>query len=208
MIKNLLFDLGGVIMDIERENAVKSLTDIGIKNADELLGIYAQKGPFLLLEEGAITPDKFRNELRKCADKDVTDNQIDTAFCDFLTGIPLHRLEALERLKKSGFNIYMLSNTNPIMWNSRIAEEFRKDGFDINHYFDGTVTSFEAKVCKPDKAIFNFACKKLGIVPSETLFLDDSAKNVEAARKLGFHAEVVEPGCEFEDIIHRFTQEN
>lgn len=208
MIKNLLFDLGGVIMDIERENAVKSLTDIGIRNADELLGIYAQKGPFLLLEEGVITPDKFRDKLREYADKDVTDSEIDAAFCDFLTGIPVNRLEALERLKKAGFNIYMLSNTNPIMWSSRIDEEFRKTGFDMNHYFDGTVTSFEAKVCKPDKEIFEFACKKLGIKPAETLFLDDSVKNVEAARALGFHAQVVDPGSEFEDIIQRFIQTN
>ena len=208
MIKNLLFDLGGVIMDIKRENAVKSLTDIGIKNADELLGIYAQKGPFLLLEEGLISPDKFRNELRAHAGKEIIDTDIDNAFCDFLTGIPTHRLNALERLKKEGFNIYMLSNTNPIMWDSRIASEFCKDGFDMNHYFDGTVTSFEAKVCKPDKAIFDFACKKLGITPPETLFLDDSQVNVDAARQLGFHAEVVSPDSEFEDIIHRFINSN
>lgn len=206
MIKNLLFDLGGVIMDIKRENAVKSLTDIGIKNADELLGIYAQKGPFLLLEEGTISPEEFRDKLRECADRQITDNEIDTAFCDFLTGIPVNRLHALDRLKKEGFNIYMLSNTNPIMWDSRISEEFRKASFDMNHYFDGTVTSFEAKVCKPDKAIFNFACKKLGIVPSETLFLDDSQVNVDAARQLGFNAEVVNPGEEFEEIIHRFIK--
>ena len=208
MIKNLLFDLGGVIMDINRLNAVDSLKKIGIDNADRLLGEYAQKGPFLKLEEGSISPAEFRDELKKDLNVKISDSDIDNAFCDFLTGIPVNRLKALEVLKKEGFNIYMLSNTNPIMWYSRIADEFTKDGHELNHYFNGTVTSFEAKVCKPDAAIFDFAVKKLGINPYETLFLDDSQKNVEAARKLGFNAEVINPGEEFTDVIKQFIQNN
>lgn len=208
MIKNLLFDLGGVIMDINRLNAVESLKKIGIINADQLLGEYAQKGPFLKLEEGQISPAEFRNALREGANVKITDNEIDSAFCDFLTGIPIKRLHDLESLKKEDFNIYMLSNTNPIMWDSRIADEFKKAGHDLNYYFDGTVTSFEAKVCKPDAAIFDFAVKKLGINPAETLFLDDSLENVEAARKLGFNAEVINPGEEFSAVIKRFIQNN
>ena len=208
MIKNLLFDLGGVIMDIKRLNAVESLKKIGITNADQLLGKYTQKGPFLKLEEGQISPSEFRNAIREGANVKITDNEIDNAFCDFLTGIPAKRLSDLEQLKQEGFNIYMLSNTNPIMWNSRIADEFKKAGHDLNYYFDGTVTSFEAKVCKPDAAIFDFAVKKLGIVSSETLCLDDSLENVEAARKLGFNAEVINPGEEFSAVIKRFIQNN
>lgn len=208
MIKNLLFDLGGVIMDIKRLNAVESLKKIGITNADQLLGKYAQKGPFLKLEEGLISPAEFRNAIREGANVKITDNEIDNAFCNFLTGIPAKRLSDLEQLKQEGFNIYMLSNTNPIMWDSRIADEFKKAGHDLNYYFDGTVTSFEAKVCKPDAAIFDFAVKKLGINPAETLFLDDSLENVEAARKLGFNAEVINPGEEFSAVIKRFIQNN
>ncbi|MDE6352170.1 MAG: HAD family phosphatase [Muribaculaceae bacterium] len=208
MIKNLLFDLGGVIMDIQRFNAVESLKKIGITNADQLLGKYTQKGPFLKLEEGLISPSEFRNAIREGANVKITDNEIDNAFCNFLTGIPAKRLSDLEQLKQEGFNIYMLSNTNPIMWDSRIADEFKKAGHDLNHYFDGTVTSFEAKVCKPDAAIFDYAIKKLNIVPAETLFLDDSQKNVEAARQLGFNAEVINPGEEFSAIIKQFIQNN
>ncbi|MDE5809885.1 MAG: HAD family phosphatase [Muribaculaceae bacterium] len=208
MIKNLLFDLGGVIMDIKRLNAVESLKKIGITNADQLLGKYTQKGPFLKLEEGQISPAEFRNAIREGANVKITDNEIDNAFCNFLTGIPAKRLSDLEQLKQEGFNIYMLSNTNPIMWDSRIADEFKKAGHDLNYYFDGTVTSFEAKVCKPDAVIFDFAVKKLGIVPAETLFLDDSLENVEAARKLGFNAEVINPGEEFSAVIKRFIQNN
>ena len=205
MIKNLLFDLGGVIMEIERKNAVKALERIGMSNANEFLGEYSQKGPFLQLEEGSITPRQFRDEIRKLIPSEVSDPEIDNAFCEFLIGIPVHRLDTLTQLREKGYRIYMLSNTNPIMWNSRIAEEFRKQGADMNHYFDGEVTSFEAHSCKPDKKIFETAIERFGIRPEETLFFDDSVSNIEAARKLGFHAALVEPGSEFADILKEYT---
>ena len=200
MIKNLLFDLGGVIMDIRRLNCVKSFERIGMTDADSFLGEYAQKGPFLLLEEGAITPGQFRDEVRKLIKGDVTDEQIDSAFCDFLIGIPHHRLETLRELK-TRYGIYMLSTTNPIMWHSRIAEEFRQEGYDINYYFDEIVTSFEARSIKPDRLIFETVITKCGINPEETLFLDDSQKNLDAAAQLGFKTALVTPGSEFIDLI-------
>lgn len=204
MIKNLLFDLGGVIMDIRRENAVKALEKIGMTDANDFLGEYSQKGPFLQLEEGAITPDEFRNEIRKYINNEVSDADIDAAFCEFLIGIPRHRLEELRELKKQ-YNIFMLSNTNPIMWDSRIAEEFRQEGLEMNDYFDGIVTSFEAKSIKPDKKIFETAITKCGISPKETIFLDDSQKNLNSASKLGFETILVAPGNEFFDLIKNYN---
>lgn len=87
----------------------------------------------------------------------------------------MHRLEALRRLR-SRYGIYLLSNTNPVMWNTEIARQFRGEGREREDYFDGMVTSFEARVMKPEAAIFDYAAEKLGIVPAETLFLDDSQK--------------------------------
>lgn len=201
MIKNLLFDLGGVIMDIRRENAVDALRRLGLADADRLLGLYEQKGPFMLLEEGRITPQEFREEIRRRIPHPVTDSEIDAAFIKFLTGIPLHRLRQLEQLAAKGFGIYLLSNTNPIMWHSRISEEFTKDGKNINHYFRGMVTSFEAKMMKPDPAIFRYAAETLKIEPAETLFLDDSQKNLDAAASVGFQTALVPPDTEFFDLI-------
>ena len=105
MIKNLLFDLGGVIMNIRRQNAVDALVKIGMKDADSFLGDYAQTGPFLKLEEGLLTEEEFRNEIRKLIPNPVTDSEIDNAFCQFLLGIPEKRLVALENLHKK-YNIY------------------------------------------------------------------------------------------------------
>ena len=200
MIKNLLFDLGGVIMDIRRLNCVASFERLGMKDADSFLGEYSQKGPFLQLEEGLITEAEFRTAVRALIEGDVTDAQIDKAFCDFLVGIPVHRLAQLRELKKQ-YDIYMLSNTNPIMWHSRIAEEFRQEGMEREDYFDGIVTSFEARSIKPDAKIFHTVIEQLGIKPEETLFLDDSQKNLDAAALLGFHTLLVTPGSEFFELL-------
>lgn len=200
MIKNLLFDLGGVIMDIRRLNCVASFERLGMKDADNFLGEYSQKGPFLQLEEGAISEEEFRTAVRALIDGEVSDEQIDSAFCDFLVGIPKYRLEQLRQLKKS-YNIYMLSNTNSIMWRSRIAEDFRQEGLEREDYFDGIVTSFEARSIKPDTKIFHTVVEKLGINPDETLFLDDSQKNLDAAAQLGFHTLLVTPGSEFFELL-------
>lgn len=202
MIKNLLFDLGGVILDIDRTKAVDALSAIGMRNPGELLGDYGQKGPFLALERGEITPAEFRHEIRKYFDRPVSDDEIDAAFCEFLRGIPTARLHALEELHRR-FNIYLLSNTNALMWDRYIIPEFTKDGHDINHYFDGLITSFRVKAYKPEPAIFHAAATQLGIKPDETLFFDDSQANVDAARREGFHAALVTPGNGFMQQIPR-----
>lgn len=200
MIKNLLFDLGGVIMDIRRLNCVASFERLGMKDADSFLGEYSQKGPFLQLEEGLISEAEFRTAVRNFIDGEVSDEQIDKAFCDFLVGIPTHRLAELRDLKKN-YNIYMLSNTNSIMWRSRIAEDFRQEGLEREDYFDGIVTSFEARSIKPDAKIFHVVVEKFGIKPEETLFLDDSQKNLDAAAKMGFQTLLITPGSEFFELL-------
>ncbi|MCM1111353.1 MAG: HAD family phosphatase [Clostridium sp.] len=200
MIKNLLFDLGGVIMDIRRRDCVEAYRRLGMKDPDSMLGEYVQQGPFQKLEAGEISPEEFRRQMRPYLRPGVTDREIDNAFLAFLTGIPVGRLAALRRLREK-YRVYLLSNTNPIMWNSRIAEEFRKEGFEREDYFDGMVTSFEARSMKPSPEIFRYAVAKFGIVPSETLFLDDSAANIRAAEALGFKGLLVPPGQEFEQLL-------
>ena len=201
MIRNLLFDLGGVIMDIRRQDCVDAFERLGLKNADSYFGLYGQEGTFGEIESGAIDVNEFHRRLHTLLRPDVTDSQIDDAFNRFLIGIPAHRLASLRELRQRGFRIYLLSNTNPIMWNSRIKEEFTKEGPTREDYFDGMVVSFEAGSLKPDASIFRHTESTLGIIPGETLFFDDSQANADAARALGFEAVCVVPGTEFTDYI-------
>ena len=179
---------------------VRALETLGMPDAAEMLGEYGQKGPFLALEKGEITPDEFHRQMRPLFNRPVTDDEIDRAFDLFLTGIPVSRLKALRELRRR-YKVYLLSNTNPIMMDGYIAEQFRQEGREMTDYFDGIVTSYEAKCYKPDRAIFDYTCAHCGIEPEETLFFDDSQANVDAARRLGFNAAHVAPGKEFTDIL-------
>lgn len=203
MIRNLLFDLGGVIIDIERRRCVEAFEALGLENADSYFGEYAQTGVFMAIEDGSIDVDTFHRELHKVLPQAVSDEQIDEAFQKFIVGIPVCRLRALDDLRRRGYKLYLLSNTNPVMWSGVIDREFRKDGFAREDYFDGMVTSFEAKAAKPDAEIFGYTVRTLGINPAETLFFDDSEANVKAARALGFNAVHVRPGTEFTDYLHK-----
>lgn len=203
MTRNLLFDLGGVIMDIERQRCVDAFRRLGLQDADSYFGDYAQTGIFMALEDGSASVSDFHAELRAKLPAGTKDAQIDQAFNQFLIGIPEHRLKALRELRRRGYGIYMLSNTNPIMWKNKIAAEFGKEGLRREDYFDGMVTSFEAKAAKPDRKIFDYAVRMLGIDPAETVFFDDSKTNTDAAEALGFKTVHVVPGTEFMDYIDK-----
>ncbi|MBD5317466.1 MAG: HAD family phosphatase [Bacteroides sp.] len=206
MIQNLLIDLGGVIMDIRRTDCVKAFKELGFDSVDRYLNDFSQTGPFELLEEGRISPDEFRRSLRSLMPEEVTDAQIDEAFEKFLVGIPVGRLHELRQLRSMGLGLYLLSNTNPIMWNGKIKSEFAKEGRRCEDYFDGILTSFEAGVQKPEPAIFKMARDRFNLDPATTLFIDDSQANLDAAEALGFRTLLAVPGKEFGKLVEKKLQ--
>ncbi len=191
-IENVVYDLGGVVIDLDRMRAVEGLESLGIKGADEILGQYEQKEPFLSLETGRIKTGPFFDELRSIAVSNgfsaPTDTQLADAFNRFLVRLPKERLETLRKMRMAGFRIFVLSNTNPIMYNSWIDEAFRAEGGNINDYFDGIVASFQEGTCKPDPTIFETVMRRYALNPSKTLMLDDSEANCRAAASTGMHA--------------------
>lgn len=187
-IKNIIFDLGGVIIDLDRERAVGALQSLGVADANVLLGEYEQKGPFFLLESGRMSAGKFFDTLLPLCRPGTTCGEIQDAFERFLVTLPTARLEAIRKLRKAGFKVYMLSNTNPVMYNGWIELAFRQEGFSVNDYFDGIVVSFQERTCKPDPVIFRNIIKRYALDPSQTLMLDDSAANCQSARSEGLEA--------------------
>ena len=192
-IKNIIFDLGGVIIDLERSKAVEALERLGYKDASALLGEYGQKGPFLMLETGEITSSELYDFLLPHCNEGTTCNDIRDAFEEFLRGIPVERLRMLDKLRDKGYKLYVLSNTNPIMYNHWIENAFRNDGKSINDYFDGIVTSFQERMYKPNPDLFRKVTDRYNLNPEETLMLDDSEANVEAAQSIGLKAKRILP---------------
>lgn len=187
-IENVIFDLGGVVIDLDRDRAVRALEELGLADADEMLGLYGQQEPFYGLETGERPAGEFFDIMRSRMKPGVTDKEISEAFNKFLVKLPGERLEMLRRMRMAGYRIFMLSNTNPIMFNSWIANAFRQEGGNVNDYFDGIVVSYEELMCKPNVAIFETLMRRYGLNPTATLMLDDSEKNCRAAAEAGAHA--------------------
>lgn len=197
---NIVFDLGGVVVDIDRESCVKAFEKLGLSNADELLDSYCQKGVFLDIEEGRMTAAEFYDLIGGMCSEGVTAKDIEVAFCEFITGLPVSRLQALRELRKSK-KVYALSNTNVILYNTVIDSLFRQEGLTINDYFDGVVTSYADRSCKPDSHIFEALLSRYSLDGSRSLFLDDSIANVEVAKRCGMEAVLVPKGVEFIDML-------
>lgn len=191
--KNIIFDLGGVIIDIKRQAAVDALQKLGILEADKLLGEYEQKGVFLLLEEGRISDAEMYDTLMALCTPGTSCTDILVAFEDFLIGLPVERLRMIDEIRKAGYKTYALSNTNPVFYNRWIANAFRADGKSINDYFDGIVVSFQELMCKPNPGIFSNLLTRYGLDPEETIFLDDSEANCRSARSLGISTITITP---------------
>lgn len=187
-LKNIIIDLGGVVIDLDRDRCVRSFEALGLSGVDSMLGLYRQEEPFLSIETGKITAAQFFDNIRKLSDRDLTDVEIERAFVDFLVALPVERLQAMRRLRAAGYRVYMISNTNAVMYDGWISEAFRQEGLRVGDYFDGIITSFAEGVCKPDPAIFERLLGRYSLDPAESLLLDDSEANCEAARRQGMQA--------------------
>ena len=196
----IIFDLGGVIINLKKQNCIDAFKALGYASVDKMLSEYRQDGEFLALEEGRVSPEEWRAIVRKNIAEPVTDQQIDDAFNAFLVDIPIEKLRMLRALK-SKYRIAMLSNTNKVMFESKIPELFKAEGLAIEDYFDDFFLSYKMGMSKPSPEIFIKVAEELGIEPCEALFIDDSQANVDAASKLGFQTLCVEPYTDFSDKL-------
>ncbi len=185
-IKNILFDFGGVIIGLDKDKALERFREIGLNNVDDYLNEYRQSGIFLDLEEGKLNREEFYEEFRKLVGKYVSDEDIDSGWLAFLTGIPEYKFEMLKELRKK-YKVYLLSNTNPVIMGWAESEDFSPSKEPISAFFDKCYYSFKFGAAKPDKKIFEALINDSGINPEETLFLDDGQKNLDVAEEFGFH---------------------
>ena len=192
-IKNIIFDLGGVVIDLERERAAEAMIKLGIVEAENMLGDYAQKGILYLLEEGQVSDAEMFDSVLPLCHPGTTCTDIKNAFDKFLIDLPIERLKTFDKLRQKGYRLFVLSNTNPIMFDNWIANAFRQDGKNMQDYFDGIVVSFQEQACKPNPKIFTNLLERYNLNPEETIFLDDSKANCEAAEALGIKTIQISP---------------
>lgn len=201
-IKNILFDLGGVIITLNKQNALDRFTEIGFPNIEEYLGEFRQNGIFLEYEEGKISPENFYKEFRRLSgNENIPAEDIDSGWLAFLAGIPEYKFKLLKDLRKK-YKVYLLSNTNPSIMGWALSKDFSPEGLPMDAYFDKCYLSFQIGCAKPDRDIFDFIIEDSGMIPSETLFLDDGKANIEMANEIGFETYQVD---QTEDLRKVFT---
>ena len=200
-IHNLIFDFGCVIVDLDRQKCIEALERIGAGEIAHYVDECKQIDMFLDLELGKIDVAEFCREIRKRAPGcKASDEEISGAWGELLTGIPMERLQMIERLHKK-YNIYLLSNSNPVHWEKSVDNFFPKAGHSPEYYFDKMFISYKMGMVKPDPRIFETLIRDTGINPEETLFIDDSAANCLAAEKFGINTLHVKHGSEWGDLI-------
>lgn len=183
-IHALIFDLGGVILDLSVKKTMKAFSTISGKKIAEIEAIYVEHPSFDRYERGLIDDKKFRDELRGLLNDSATDEDLENAWNAMLVDLPAKKLELLERLKDE-FDVYLLSNTNALHIN-HIEENMLKDG-SLDDYVHRAYYSHELNMRKPESDIFNHVLKDANLHAENALFLDDNLENVKAARAMGFH---------------------
>ena len=134
-IKNLIFDFGGVLINLDRQRCIENFRKLGLEKVDELLGMYSQQGIFMQHEKGLISSAQFRDSIRGQITQEVTDEQIDAAWNSFLVDIPRFKLDMLLKLREK-YVVYLLSNTNEIHWKWACEHAVPDRGFRVGDYFE------------------------------------------------------------------------
>ena len=183
--KNIIFDLGGVIINIDLSLTMTAFEELGIKDVPKLFSTTLQQQLFDFQEKGTITSAQFRDEIRKFSTVHLLDSQIDEAWNALLLDLPKARLELLEKVKRS-HRTFLLSNTNEI--HIQTIQRYLNNEYgisDLSSFFEKTYLSYQLGMRKPDAEIFKLVLDENKLNPSETLFIDDSKQHILAAEKLG-----------------------
>ena len=187
MIKTIIFDLGGVIITLNHDEAVRRFESLGLKDAAQRLDPYTQGGIFGDLEEGKIDAEDFRRELSILVGREVTYDECRYGWLGYCADIPQRNLDMLQRLREEGYRVVLLSNTNPYMMSFIRSPDFDGKGHGIDHYLDALYLSYQMKVMKPDETFFRRVLMAEQTSPSDCLFVDDGPRNVAAASQVGMH---------------------
>lgn len=199
--------MGGVIFRQDSEEAFRRFREVGL-DPEKYMGAFGQKEFFLDVENGKIDADTFCRKMAEASGrKHVSWEEAQHCWLGFLKDVPVERLHYLLELKKH-YHVCLLSNTNPFMMSFTRSSKFSSDGKPISFYFDTLFCSYEMKAYKPDSEIFIKALDTDKMIADETLFLDDSMKNIVAAQRLGIQTLYVKTNEDWRDRLTLVLQQN
>lgn len=198
--KNILFDLGGVLLNIQPQRTIDAFEQMGLSGMILSNGHNYAHDIFLKMERGLVSDDEFRDGIRQLLGKPLTDAEIDAAWSAMILDFPKERLDMLKTLSKH-YRIFLFSNTNAIhvkCFEQKFREAYQ---FELASVFEKRFYSNELKLRKPAPESFLKVCELADILPEETMFIDDSKPNIESAATLGFRTCWLEPGQKTEELL-------
>lgn len=204
-IKNIIFDLGGVIINLDMSATEQAFYELFGEQAHELNSTRAHENIFHPFEKGEISETQFRNLIREITGMNVTDEEIDYAWNAMLGEIPKERLDFLTELK-SKYRTFLLSNTNTIHYKAfnKILDDAH--GFpELEPFFEKCYYSQEVAMRKPNADIFEHVLNQNKLVPDETLFMDDTLMHLEGASELGIQVEHINADQDIFAVINRLN---
>ncbi len=182
---HVVFDLGGVVFRLDKSIAIERFKEIGVSRVEEFLDDYAQKGIFGDLEAGILSAEQYCEQLSQIAGKQLSMQELEYAWTGYAAELYQRNFDALLFLRRNGFPVALLSNTNPFMMRWARSNEFDGNGHGLDYYFDRLYLSYEMRMMKPSLKIFKAMIGGEQTSPENILFIDDSASNCEAAAALG-----------------------
>lgn len=186
-IKNIIFDLGGVIMNLNVPKTITEFKRLGIINIVNDTGHHYTYPIFYDFETGKVSENEFVKKLSHMSRNNPSHIQIVEAWNAMILEMPRERIDILLNLKKN-YKIYLLSNTNSIHQKKFISEVNEANNFSFNDLFEKAYYSHEIGMRKPNEEVFHFVLQDSKLNAEETLFVDDSFDNIKVAMNAGIRA--------------------
>ncbi len=187
-ITSIIFDLGGVLLNIDYGRTRTAFEHLGVPNFSDLFSKAQQTELFSLFETGKITEIEFFHGVRTTAGIGCTDDEIRTAWNAMLLNFPPQRLEFLQNIK-TRYRTYLLSNTNATHETAFLQIIQEENGIQsLNDYFNSVYFSHKIGYRKPDRDSFSYVLNENNLDANQTLFIDDSIQHVMRAKQLGIHS--------------------
>lgn len=200
MIKAIIFDMGGVLVDLDIEDCKKVFKEtLGYDDIDQIIDACHQKGIYGDLEEGTLSAEEFRSIVLAGSRPGSTPEMVDEAMSHILVGIQPYKVAMLKKLAQE-YDLYMLSNNNAICLPYSRAM-FAEAGIPLEDIFKKCFFSFEMKALKPSAAFYKAVVEQIGLPEEEMFFIDDSQRNVDGSIAAGLPAVYYEPGTDLEALI-------
>ena len=184
-IKNIIFDLGGVLVGLDGQRSIDAFDRLGCQRVSQYIVEHRTEDLFYRIELGLISTHEFCEEVREMTQTTATDEQMVAAWNALLTPLSERRAARLLQLHRKGYRIFLLSNTNDMHWQHCARVRFPEE---VLQAFSQVFLSYEMQLAKPDCRIFEEVLRQAGIRADETLFIDDNQENVATAQTLGIVA--------------------